>query len=179
MSTHVIFYIIRLLFIEIYKKNVLLSSLKLHVLCSYRFSINYKNDFNVRRLFTINLNTNYVIIVNRSSNLWDGRSKNSIKKSCAFYTLHLKQFFFFLGFWKLIDMYNSRDVVRLERPDLEILRTELIVRINADKATLLEIEDKILRLLYASSGNILDDEELIETLNESKVNLPLKYKGPV
>lgn len=61
------------------------------------------------------------------------------------------------------------DVVRLERPDLELQRTELIMRINADKATLLEIEDKILRLLYASSGNILDDEELIETLNESKV----------
>ncbi|RVE44268.1 hypothetical protein evm_011063 [Chilo suppressalis] len=60
------------------------------------------------------------------------------------------------------------DVVRLERPDLELLRTDLIMRINADKATLLEIEDKILRLLYASSGNILDDEELIETLNESK-----------
>ncbi|XP_045784195.1 dynein axonemal heavy chain 6 [Maniola jurtina] len=60
------------------------------------------------------------------------------------------------------------DVVRLERPDLELLRSELIVRINTDKATLLEIEDKILRLLYASSGNILDDEELIETLNESK-----------
>ncbi|XP_050361252.1 dynein axonemal heavy chain 6 [Nymphalis io] len=60
------------------------------------------------------------------------------------------------------------DVVRLERPDLELQRSELIVRINTDKATLLEIEDKILRLLYASSGNILDDEELIETLNESK-----------
>ncbi|XP_052746778.1 dynein axonemal heavy chain 6 [Bicyclus anynana] len=60
------------------------------------------------------------------------------------------------------------DVVRLERPDLELLRSELIVRINSDKSTLLEIEDKILRLLYASSGNILDDEELIETLNESK-----------
>ncbi|CAH1647613.1 unnamed protein product [Spodoptera littoralis] len=61
------------------------------------------------------------------------------------------------------------DVVRLERPDLEILRSELIVRINTDKASLLEIEDKILRLLYASTGNILDDEELIETLNESKI----------
>lgn len=61
------------------------------------------------------------------------------------------------------------DVVRLERPDLETIRTELIVRINTDKGTLLEIEDKILRLLYASSGNILDDEELIDTLNESKV----------
>ncbi|XP_026730807.1 dynein heavy chain 6, axonemal [Trichoplusia ni] len=60
------------------------------------------------------------------------------------------------------------DVVRLERPDLEVQRTELIIRINTDKGTLLEIEDKILRLLYASTGNILDDEELIETLNESK-----------
>lgn len=59
--------------------------------------------------------------------------------------------------------------MRLERPDLETIRTELIVRINTDKGTLLEIEDKILRLLYASSGNILDDEELIDTLNESKV----------
>lgn len=61
--------------------------------------------------------------------------------------------------------------MRLERPDLELLRTELIVRINNDKATLLEIEDKILKLLYASSGNILDDEVLIETLNESKVSI--------
>ncbi|KAJ8965675.1 hypothetical protein NQ314_003957 [Rhamnusium bicolor] len=60
------------------------------------------------------------------------------------------------------------DVVRLERPDLEIQRTELIVRINNDKAQLKGIEDKILRLLYQSEGNILDDEELIETLNESK-----------
>lgn len=30
------------------------------------------------------------------------------------------------------------------------------------------IEDKILKLLFTSEGNILDDEELIETLNESK-----------
>lgn len=66
-------------------------------------------------------------------------------------------------------LFYISDVVRLERPDLETIRTELIVRINADKGTLLEIEDKILRLLYASSGNILDDEELIDTLNESKV----------
>ncbi|KAG8249565.1 Dynein heavy chain 6, axonemal [Homalodisca vitripennis] len=63
------------------------------------------------------------------------------------------------------------DVVRLERPDLESQRTELIVRINNDKGQLKAIEDKILRLLFASEGNILDDEELIETLNESKVNL--------
>ncbi|CAG9860518.1 unnamed protein product [Phyllotreta striolata] len=60
------------------------------------------------------------------------------------------------------------DVVRLERPDLEQLRSELIVRINTDKAQLKGIEDKILYLLYHSEGNILDDEELIETLNDSK-----------
>lgn len=57
----------------------------------------------------------------------------------------------------------------MERPDLETQRTELITRINADKQQLKNIEDKILQLLFHSTGNILDDEELIETLNESKV----------
>lgn len=65
----------------------------------------------------------------------------------------------------------SRDVVRLERPELEKQRSELIVRINNDKSQLKAIEDRILYLLYHSTGNILDDEELIETLNESKVSL--------
>ncbi|XP_017780151.1 PREDICTED: dynein heavy chain 6, axonemal [Nicrophorus vespilloides] len=60
------------------------------------------------------------------------------------------------------------DVVRLERPDLESLRTELVIRINNDKTQLQSIEDKILRMLYQSEGNILDDEELIDALNESK-----------
>ncbi|PSN37031.1 Dynein heavy chain 6 [Blattella germanica] len=60
------------------------------------------------------------------------------------------------------------DVVRLERPDLEEQRNELITRINNDKNQLQLIEDKILRMLYASEGNILDDEDLIDTLNESK-----------
>lgn len=56
----------------------------------------------------------------------------------------------------------------MERPDLEDQRNELVVKINSDKAQLKSIEDKILYLLYHSEGNILDDEELIETLNESK-----------
>ena len=61
------------------------------------------------------------------------------------------------------------DVVRLERPDLEEQRNQLIVRINADKNQLKAIEDRILKLLFESEGNILDNEELINTLNESKV----------
>ncbi|KAK2585046.1 hypothetical protein KPH14_008566 [Odynerus spinipes] len=60
------------------------------------------------------------------------------------------------------------DVVRLERPDLEESRNELIAKINADKGQLQSIEDKILTLLYGAGDDILDNEELIETLNESK-----------
>ncbi|XP_047348170.1 dynein axonemal heavy chain 6 [Vespa velutina] len=60
------------------------------------------------------------------------------------------------------------DVVRLERPDLEEVRNELIAKINADKGQLHNIEDRILSLLYGAGDNILDNEELIETLNESK-----------
>ncbi|XP_060043693.1 dynein axonemal heavy chain 6 [Erinaceus europaeus] len=61
------------------------------------------------------------------------------------------------------------DVVRLEKPELEEQRIKLIVRINSDKNQLKSIEDKILKLLFTSEGNILDNEELIDTLQESKI----------
>jgi len=61
------------------------------------------------------------------------------------------------------------DVVKLERPDLEEQRTKLVMQINEDKEQLKNIEDKILKLLFNSEGNILDDEVLIETLGESKI----------
>ena len=61
------------------------------------------------------------------------------------------------------------DVVRLERPDLEEQRTKLILQINEDKGELKALEDKILKLLFNSKGNILDDVVLIETLQKSKV----------
>uniref|UniRef100_I3MYF0 Dynein axonemal heavy chain 6 n=1 Tax=Ictidomys tridecemlineatus TaxID=43179 RepID=I3MYF0_ICTTR len=61
------------------------------------------------------------------------------------------------------------DVVRLERPELEHQRVQLIVRINNDKNQLKSIEDKILRMLFTSEGNILDNEELIDALQDSKI----------
>lgn len=67
------------------------------------------------------------------------------------------------------------DVVGLERPDLEEQRNQLIVKINADKNQLNAIEDRIMKLLSESQGNILDNEELINILNESKLiylNIP-------
>ena len=66
-------------------------------------------------------------------------------------------------------VFFCSDVVRLERPDLEEQRNQLVVRINTDKNQLKAIEDRILKLLFTSEGNILDDEVLINTLNESKV----------
>lgn len=61
------------------------------------------------------------------------------------------------------------DVVKLEKPELEEQRNSLIVSISNDKKQLKDIEEKILKLLFHSQGNILDDEELINTLNQSKV----------
>eukprot|EP00947_MAST-08B_sp_MAST-8B-sp1_P005754 g5754.t1 len=61
------------------------------------------------------------------------------------------------------------DVCGHERPDLERKKDELVVSIASDKKQLKEIEDKILHMLANSAGNILDDEELIDTLSASKV----------
>lgn len=61
------------------------------------------------------------------------------------------------------------DVVRMERPDLEEQKDNLVLNISADKKQLTELESKILRMLKESKGNILDDSDLINTLNNSKV----------
>ncbi|XP_072807658.1 dynein axonemal heavy chain 6 isoform X2 [Vicugna pacos] len=61
------------------------------------------------------------------------------------------------------------DVVRLEKPELEEQRIKLIVRINTDKNQLKAIEEKILKMLFTSEGNVLDNEELIDTLQDSKI----------
>jgi dynein heavy chain, axonemal len=60
------------------------------------------------------------------------------------------------------------DVASLERPDLQQKKEELVISIAAGRKTIQELEDTILRLLAESSGNILDDEALINTLDSSK-----------
>ena len=60
-------------------------------------------------------------------------------------------------------------VVREERPDLEKQKNQLIKSLAADKKQLQDLEDKILKLLSESEGNILDDEVLINTLSDSKI----------
>lgn len=75
---------------------------------------------------------------------------------------------YILDYRKTFSIYMNSDVVRLERPDLETMRNDLITKINADKGQLQAIENRILSLLYSAGDDILNNEELIETLNDSK-----------
>jgi len=60
-------------------------------------------------------------------------------------------------------------VVQKEEPDLETQKSELTIRVAAGKRQLVELEDEILRLLSESTGSLLDDEGLVNTLQQSKV----------
>mmetsp|Transcript_1422 Transcript_1422/g.4304 ORF Transcript_1422/g.4304 Transcript_1422/m.4304 type:complete len:1452 (+) Transcript_1422:2-4357(+) len=60
------------------------------------------------------------------------------------------------------------EAVSKEIPETLQRRTELMLQLADDKKVLKQLEDKILKLLSESSGNILDDEVLINTLAESK-----------
>eukprot|EP00928_Gymnodinium_smaydae_P068047 TRINITY_DN5109_c0_g5_i1.p1 TRINITY_DN5109_c0_g5~~TRINITY_DN5109_c0_g5_i1.p1 ORF type:complete len:4182 (+),score=1201.92 TRINITY_DN5109_c0_g5_i1:1381-13926(+) len=60
-------------------------------------------------------------------------------------------------------------LVAKEEPEVEKKRVNLVIESAQSKAQLKELEDKILYLLSVSKGNILDDEELINTLATSKV----------
>jgi len=59
--------------------------------------------------------------------------------------------------------------VAKERPDLEASKNELVASNARMAAQLKDIESRILKLLSESTGNILDDEHLINTLAQSKV----------
>lgn len=59
--------------------------------------------------------------------------------------------------------------VARERPELEEEKNALIIKSAENKKLLKDIEDKILEVLSASEGNILEDETAIKVLSSSKV----------
>lgn len=59
-------------------------------------------------------------------------------------------------------------VVKNERPDLEEQREYLIMETSTNKTLLKRLEDTLLRELTTSTGNILDNIDLVETLEETK-----------
>lgn len=60
------------------------------------------------------------------------------------------------------------NVVKNERPDLEEKSDELVMEISSNKSLLKNLEDSLLRELATSTGNILDNIDLVETLEETK-----------
>lgn len=59
------------------------------------------------------------------------------------------------------------EVVKLERPHVEIQKNDIIEKVSNYKKRLLEYEQKILNLL-ADSGTLIEDEKLVSTLQSSK-----------
>jgi dynein heavy chain len=55
-----------------------------------------------------------------------------------------------------------------ERPELEEMKNKLLLQSAENKRQLKDIEDKILEVLSASQGNILEDETAIQILSSSK-----------
>ncbi|RNC31006.1 dynein heavy chain, partial [Trypanosoma cruzi] len=60
------------------------------------------------------------------------------------------------------------DVVRYEYAELETRANKTVMDIANGRNQLKEIEDRILHLLTSSTGNILDNEPLVNTLKEAK-----------
>jgi hypothetical protein len=60
------------------------------------------------------------------------------------------------------------DLTMQERPELETERQELIMSTTRLQKDLVELEGNILQLLSDASGDILEDEVLIQTLSQSK-----------
>jgi dynein heavy chain len=74
---------------------------------------------------------------------------------------------FIITFEGLTDQVLS-NIVHHEKPELEDERVQMLQSLVRDRSQLLELENRSLDLLHSSSGNILDDEQLITTLDNSK-----------
>lgn len=61
------------------------------------------------------------------------------------------------------------EVVAHERPELAKMKSDLVVQIAADKTEMDRLEQLILQLLSDSKGDLLADETLINTLDQSKI----------
>jgi dynein heavy chain len=60
-------------------------------------------------------------------------------------------------------------VVQKEQPEQEEKKSQLTIQVAAGKKQLVDLENDILRLLSASKGSLLDDFELVNTLQQSKI----------
>merc|ERR1719275_218624 len=59
-------------------------------------------------------------------------------------------------------------VIRMEKSDLETERIKLVEDVIENKATMKELEDNLLEKLTSVEGSLVDDEDLIAVLQETK-----------
>eukprot|EP00750_Incisomonas_marina_P005719 INCI14099.2.p1 GENE.INCI14099.2~~INCI14099.2.p1 ORF type:complete len:3630 (-),score=727.81 INCI14099.2:1911-12800(-) len=59
-------------------------------------------------------------------------------------------------------------VVQKEEPALEVQKSKLVVEVANGKRKIIELEDLILKMLSETEGSLLEDENLVVTLQESK-----------
>lgn len=62
-------------------------------------------------------------------------------------------------------------VVAHERPDLEAQYAALVSEMSENALLIVQLEDTLLKELSSSSGNILDNEDLIATLDSTKTKV--------
>ena len=67
-------------------------------------------------------------------------------------------------------------VVANERPDLEKQWADLVSEMGENALLLVSLEDTLLRELSSSQGNILDNHELIATLENTKSTGSFRYR---
>ncbi|XP_068157565.1 LOW QUALITY PROTEIN: dynein beta chain, ciliary [Drosophila tropicalis] len=60
------------------------------------------------------------------------------------------------------------EVVKIERPDLELMKTEVTVQQNKFKISLKALEDELLARLASAGENVLDDHALVLNLENTK-----------
>jgi dynein heavy chain, axonemal len=61
------------------------------------------------------------------------------------------------------------DTVRHEQPELQQQKDQVVVALAKDRQQLADLQSKILALLQSTQGNILDDDEVVSTLDSSRI----------
>lgn len=59
-------------------------------------------------------------------------------------------------------------MLQREKPELELRRTELLKKEEEMKLEMTQLEESLLEELASSKGNVLENQELIDSLNKTK-----------
>lgn len=64
-----------------------------------------------------------------------------------------------------------KTLISLENPGLEELKENIIIKIEKDKKSIIDIQDEILKMLDDNDCSLLENEQLLQTLKSSNTTL--------